>query len=278
MTLWLWTTLWVAGALPPWLELHPAAKPNLADSPGMIEASYVLPAKPAEAVEHFTTLFAKAKLAFSPAADGIGISARVAAPECDLLLQFHPAAAGTTVRIYCTAKTPAPAASAAYPPLTPAKPYRAQWVSTAPARNSAGPSAAHPHAEQNNAPPLQWPSWLQLIGANQTLRPEHTNVSGMRCLRASYLVDPSQRKPLIFAYRDLLQSYGFRIDRVEFSTGNTITGQVVEDFRGFVEGFQSGDGSYGAAATIVKASFSRQGTIRDPGTMAISVCVRGSTR
>jgi hypothetical protein len=268
MTFALWAIM-LAGTLPSWLDLHPGMKPAVVDSPGMVEVSYLFAGKPAEAVEHYKEVFAKAKLAFGPNADGIGMAARVAAPECDLMLQFHPAPSGTTVRIYCASKTPPAQASTFYVPPAGTGRYQAQRVSAT--------SSTNPHVPKNDAPPLQWPAWLQLIGTNQALRTEKVYIESMPCLRAGYTVAPSQRKPLIMAYRDLMQSNGFRIDRVTFSTGNTITGAVVEDFRGYVEGIRSPDGSYGSASTILKVSFSRGGSLSDPGRMSVCVCVRGST-
>ena len=263
------TILLFAGTLPPWLELHPGIKAAPVDSPGMVELSYLYAGKPAEAVEHYKAVFEKAKLAFQPNADGIGMAARVSSPECDLMLQFHPVPSGTTVRIYCASKTPSAQTSSFYVPPVANGRYQAQRISSS--------NSTYPHAPKNDAPALQWPAWLQLIGTNQALRTEKVYIETMPCLRAGYTVAPSQRKPLIMAYRDLMQSYGFRIDRVTFSTGNTISGAVIEDFRGYVEGIQSPDASYGSASTILKVSFSRGGHVSDPGRMSVCVCVRGST-
>ena len=277
-----------AGSLPPWLELHPGVTPATVESAGMVKVNYAFAGTPGEAVEHYRAVFERASVVFAPNSDGIGLTARASSPECDLMLQFHPSGSGTAVKIFCTAKRPAAQAGQA----TVMPPTAGGWPSREPGtqqrqsrrlggmpigRTSTSPGTP-PHAPSDDTPPLLWPAWLTLIGTHQTPRPEKIVISGMQCLRASYRVDPSQRRPLIMAYRDLMQSYGFRVDRMTFSTGNTIGGAVIEDFRGFVEGFQSSDGSYGTAATILKVAFSRGTTVREPGTMYVSLCVRGTSK
>lgn len=265
--------------MPSWLELHPGAQPQTNPSPGMLETSYTIAGKPAEAVEHFKPLFAKANLKFHPNADGIGLVARVDAQECDLMMQFHPNPAGTTLRIYCTAKS-APA-NEFYIPPTQSSGLRSQGrlsqrVPTQRIWNETLPSTVQ--AQPTQAPMLAWPDWLGLLGTRARPTAENTRISGMSCLRKHYLVDPVQRRPIINGYRDLLVSQGFTVDMLKFSTGNTITGKVVEDFKGSVSGFQSLDGTLGTAATVVKAAFSRGSTISDPGHVYVSVCVQGGSR
>lgn len=237
---------WMALSLPSWLELHPGVKAEPNASPGMVEVNYKLDMKPAEAVEHFKGQFERAKLAFQPGADGIGISARVSAPECDLLMQFHPASAGTTVRIYCSAK---------------AQPVQAAYV-----------PAAAPTAAKGDGSGLVWPAWLGHLGTSERPRPESAYVAGCPCLRVQYKVRPEHRNAIIHGFRNLMMTYGFQIDKLQFQTGNTISGQVVEDFYGYTEGSQPIDGN---SSYLIKAVFNRSNrSLAAMADVAVSYCLR----
>ncbi len=279
----------LALSLPPWLELHPGAQVQSSQSPGLLESSYTLAMKPTEAAAHFQTVFAKAKLAYSPNADGIGLSARVAAPECDLLLQFHPAPGGTTVRIHCAAKS-APAADFYIPPSNSSLPYSGRARSTAASLEDfrqrqraemaqydapVGAAAMRDNFYNNDAPPLAWPAWLVLRGHSQPPRPVQKKIDGAACLESRYVTAALTMTDLVYGYEDLLKANGFNVPRMNLSTGQSWDGKVVQNHTGSVEGHQTLGGKVGGPSTKITLHF-RRAVVNGPIAVDIRVCVRGS--
>jgi hypothetical protein len=280
---------WMALSLPPWLELHPGAEVQSSESPGLLENSYTVARKPAEAAEHFKPVFAKAKLPFSPNADGIGLSARVAAPECDLLLQFHPSSTGTTVRIHCAAKT-APAADFYIPPSGASLPSSGRTRSTSASLEDfrqrqraemaqydrpVSAAAMRDSFYNNDAPPLAWPAWLELRGASQPLRPQNKTIDGAACLESRYVTAALEMTDLVYGYEDLLKANGFKVPRMKLSTGQTWGGGVVQNYSGSIEGYQTVGGKASGPSTRITLNF-RRAVLNGPIAVNIHVCVRGS--
>jgi hypothetical protein len=75
-----------APAMPSWLKSYPGATPEVHEAGAMVISSYTTPAKMPDVIEHYRGQFQTAGLRFQPNPDGIGISIRGAASECDLLI------------------------------------------------------------------------------------------------------------------------------------------------------------------------------------------------
>lgn len=88
--------------MPVWLTPYPGARTEPANAP---ETSYEVAAKPEEVIAHYRKLLTSQALPFIPNFDGMGVSVRAAAPECDLLLKIRESDAGTQVRVSCTVRT-----------------------------------------------------------------------------------------------------------------------------------------------------------------------------
>ncbi|GAB4371098.1 MAG: hypothetical protein OHK0021_13790 [Bryobacter sp.] len=166
--------------------------------------------KPETAVEHFRPIFAERQLPFQPGADGIGLTVRAAAPECDLLMQFHPSGGeATRVTVHCAERR-----AYAEQPVLEARPAGRRRLSERP----------------------------------------------MTALQGGY--------------RQLFESYGFRMGRAGISTGTTLSGHM-QNANADVEAAQSVDGKVGSARTIVRAAM-RRFELNAPIKTTLTVCVKGS--
>ena len=88
--------------MPIWLIPYPGAK---ADQASATVAAYTVAAKPEEVVAHYKKVITGASLPFLPNFDGIGISIRAAAAECDLLIKIRESYPGTATTVNCTPRT-----------------------------------------------------------------------------------------------------------------------------------------------------------------------------
>jgi hypothetical protein len=104
----LFLTLAIANAQQPpsWLIPYPGAE-NVTHTSleGRTEVAYTTDRKPDEVVSHYRGLITGAHLPFVPSFDGIGTSIRVAAAECDLLINVREQGAGTAARVSCATKS-----------------------------------------------------------------------------------------------------------------------------------------------------------------------------
>ena len=98
--------------LPSWLTPQPGATvvthTALADR---IEVVYTTDELPGAVVSHYQRLIVGAGLPFLPTFDGLGTSIRVAAAECDLLINVRERETGALTRISCATKATNPAPS-----------------------------------------------------------------------------------------------------------------------------------------------------------------------
>jgi hypothetical protein len=268
---------------PSWLTLPGNVTAQSNTSPGLIEKSYQVAGKPDAAVEHFRGIFTGAKLAFSPTADGIGLAARVAAPECDLLLQFHPSSGSTTVRIHCAARNQAtnefyipPVSSSRVPRAAVPDASQLSQRSRARMERFDTPQQASSISLYNNdAPPLEWPVWLVRMDSGAAIRPTATRADGKDCLKADYTTAALPMTKLVYGHEDLFEANGFRVPNMKLETGHTLSGKIVQNKSGRVEGTLSQNGRVNGPATKIDASFSRS-VVNGPITVYLRVCVQGS--
>src|ERR1035438_8845249 len=91
--------------MPAWLLNYPGVTPETTSLAALAEITYVAKAVPDVVAEHYRKLFEAQNLPFQPNSDGMGITVRGAAAECDLLLAIRAREAGTFVRVSCAAKS-----------------------------------------------------------------------------------------------------------------------------------------------------------------------------
>lgn len=278
---------------PQWLSLPEGVQAERTQSPGLISVSYRVQAKPEDSAKQLTAKFEQAKLPYSPQADGIGLTARVAAAECDLLLQFHPSQGGTQVKIHCAAKS-APVDNFYIP--TDARSSRRASLESMRARN------AHPQQQaadferdsranmakydqarpassisfyNDDAPPLQWPAWLGRMDGQGGLRPERSQKDGKSCLVGRYTTSTVEMSKLVYGHEDLFRANGFQVPTMNLSTGHTWDGKIVQNKSGRVEGYLTPDGTVSGPSTKLTASFNRS-VVNGPISVYLEVCVQGS--
>jgi len=92
---------------PAWLENYPGVTPDVRSSSALIETTYLADAQPMEVEQHYRELFEAHGLAFNPYWDGMGISVRGTAHECDLLIVIRSRPEGALTKVSCAAKADA---------------------------------------------------------------------------------------------------------------------------------------------------------------------------
>jgi hypothetical protein len=266
---------------PHWLNIPVEWKAEKSESPGLVSLHYQVKDKADEAAKKLSEFFAAAKLPYAPQADGIGLSAKVAAAECDLLLQFHPTNAGTQVSIHCAAKSamtndfyipPVGRVSRSMPPRvadferdrrrTMARYDQPQAASSIPFYN-------------DDAPALHWPAWLGRLDGQPLARPERQQKDRKACLVSRYTTSGTPMSDLVYGYEDLLEANGFRVPTMNLQTGSTWNGKIVQNKSGRVEASLSADGSVNGPSTKVQANFNRS-VLNGPISVYLEVCVQGS--
>ncbi|MDX2268899.1 MAG: hypothetical protein NW208_12385 [Bryobacter sp.] len=255
---------------PSWLVPPAGVNPQRQQMEGLSTLTYLVTGKPEAAVEHFRPIFAERKLPFQPGADGIGVTVRAAAPECDLLMQFHPTGGeATRVTVHCAERR-----ACAGQPVVEARPAGRRRLSERPMTDFDQPlHQSQAPFYRDDAPPLQWPAWFTALGTRLKVRPEPHNTNGDHCL--VYRYETQQPMTALQAgYRQLFESYGFRVGREGISTGMTLSGHM-QNANADVEAAQSVDGKVGSARTIVRASM-RRFELNAPIKTTLTVCVKGS--
>lgn len=266
-------------ALPSWLTPYPGANPETtASSPTLTEARYSTDSKPADLIAHYQKLFDAAGLHFTSNFDGAGTSMRATSAECDLLIKVREEGTGTVARVSCAAKSAAPSgaevvvtngsgATANPQPLSEkAEQFRAELRKRreeAQARSelraanfAAGKSdeSVWPHAPENDAPPLVWPSWLTHIRAGRPSPEAGVDQSRKKYLESRFTSGAPMTEIYTF-YKDLLNANGFRVHSASLETGHTMEG-IVQNADGHVEGAYHPYDVTGPR-TVIRVSFSR---------------------
>lgn len=274
-------------AWPQWLQVPEGVKAERQVNPGLITVQYRVNGKPDEAAQQLSAAFAAAKLAYQPQADGIGLSARVAAPECDLLLQFHPSQGGTQVNLHCAAKTQV--SNGFY---VPPQGYRPSMTRSTPitrqslenfereqqarmARYDQPQPVAAISMYANDAPALAWPIWFGRLDGRALAPATRQSDNPYQCLVSKYVDNQTDMSVLVSSYKNMVEGSGFRVARTNLQTGQTWNGKMVQNKSGVVEGVQSSDGRVNGPSTRVMASFNRE-VLNGPITVTLRVCVKGS--
>ena len=268
--------------MPPWLTPYAGANAvTQVSSPALVETSYTTSAKPEIVIAHYRQLFEAAGIRFNSNFDGSGTSIRGAAAECDLLIKVREEGEETSARVSCATKSAAPLSGAAvvvtnrsagrassgraFPPMDVEKfkaEHRKRMVDESAAlerhiaNNKAGrfDEQVWPHAPENDAPPLVWPSWLVHIRGGQ-LNPEQ----GVDQSRTKYLmskfVSGAPMTSIYNFYEDLLNAHGYHVYSSRLETGQTIEG-VIQNADGYVEGANKPFDITGPS-TVIRVTFSR---------------------
>jgi len=253
-------------SMPAWLVSYPGVTPNSRAMGLLVESTYTTAAKTAQVVDHYRKLFEDAGLRFQPRADGMGISIRGDAAECDLLILIREQGPGSFVDVNCSGKSqasPAPTAKAVeIIGAAPSKARSAEDMKESHARRVAE-LGIHPTYHDAPAPDLVWPSWLVHIKGAEVRLQQGVDQSGKAYLKARYVSNLPMTTIYNF-YEDLLNSNEYRVHTSRLSTGQTISG-VVQNAWGYVEGTNYPDGAPGPR-TVIHVSFSRS-NLNDPITV-----------
>jgi len=259
-------------SLPAWLQSYPGATVTVHSSDSIIESSYTAAAQPADIVDHYRKLFEAAGLAFQPNSDGLGMSIRSAAPECDLLIQIRSRTEGAFVKVNCSAKSQSSLASASPGDVkvisSGTQSTRAPSTTPAPQAHLTASEMMEQHkriaAEMGlgvhrqyhdaAAPPLVWPSWLVNVTGAAVRAETGIDQAKKPMLRARYTTNVPMTEIYSF-YRELLNAHEYPA-RSSMTTGHTMTG-IQQNALGYVEGANYPDGAPGAYSTIY-VSFDRQ--------------------
>ncbi len=198
-------------SMPPWLTNFPGATAETHATPGLVESNYETSAPAAEVIHHYRSVFADKKLPFHPNADGIGVTIRGAAPECDLLIQIRASETGTAVQVDCAAKSPvSPSASDSVvnPPTTRAG-ERTEARKRIPDNLAEFDQPLYPRPRAP-LPPLVWPRWL--VSCDGVPLEPH---KGVDRFKLSYLsaefTSASDRATILAFYADLLNANGYPV-------------------------------------------------------------------
>jgi hypothetical protein len=214
--------------MPAWLVSYPGVTPNSRAMGLLVESNYTTAAKTAQVVDHYRKLFEDAGLRFQPRADGMGISIRGDAAECDLLILIREQAPGSFVDVNCSAKSqasPAPTGKAVeIIGATPSKVRNAEDMKERHARRVAE-LGIHPTYQDAPAPPLVWPSWLVHIKGAEVRPLQGVDESRKAYLKVRY-VSNLPMTTLYNFYEDLLNANEYRVHTSRLSTGQTISGVV----------------------------------------------------
>ncbi|HLN03830.1 MAG TPA: hypothetical protein VK335_31375 [Bryobacteraceae bacterium] len=264
-------------AMPTWLATYPGATAETNTSSALLEVTYTTAATPDAVSEHYRKLFEAEGLPFVPNSDGMGVTIRGAAQECDLLITIHGQRDGTFVSVSCAAKSQASESTAVPTVITTTgsgtgkKASRHAHVlgqSRAQTEEDFKNKAAETMAENQArvaefhqrtysdapAPPLVWPDWLvHMDGAKPAL--EQCSAQGNDgCLGSKYRSSAPMTAIYKF-YMELLKAHGYAVDRARMGTGQTQSG-IRQNADGYVEGSNYPNGSPGARSEI-RVNFSR---------------------
>jgi hypothetical protein len=269
--------------MPSWLTPYPGANATtLASSASLVEISYTTSAKPDEVVAHYRRLIETAGLRFTSNFDGSGTSIRGAAAECDLLIKVREEGEGTSARVSCATKSAAPLSgdsvvvtngsagrSNSQTPshqLFDGEKFKAEHrqrmadESAALQRHIANNKAGRfdeqvwPHAPENDAPPLVWPSWLVHIRGGPLNPEQGVDQSRVKYLLSKY-VSGAPMTAIYNFYEDLMNAHGYRVYSSRLETGQTTEG-IIQNADGYLEGAHHPYDVSGPR-TIIRVTFSR---------------------
>lgn len=269
-------------AMPSWLTPYPGANAaTQVSSPSLVETGYTISAKPEAVIAHYRQLLEAAGLRFNSNFDGAGTSIRGAAAECDLLIKIREDGAGTMARVSCAAKSAAPLAGAPVSgsgvtvtngsrtpfrqPLDVEK-FKAEHrkrmedesaaLEKHIANNKAGrfDEQVWPHAPENDAPPLVWPSWLVNVRGARLNPDQGVDQSRVKYLMSKF-VSGAPMTTIYNFYEDLLKANGYSVYSSKLGTGQTIDG-IIQNADGYVEGSHKTHDTTGPS-TVIRVSFSR---------------------
>jgi hypothetical protein len=291
--------------LPSWLQPYAGATPKTETSEHLTESFYTAEATTQQVLAHLGRVLKQNGVPFTTSADGIGTSLRGSAPECDLLIKVREAETGTTVRISCSERSSTPAAgppsdvqvlrstSGRRPLPSPSSlgsdhtrrmhaeaeadhRRRVQGMRRYdnPAPSSAIQAPSRGSFYNNDAPPLQWPSWFIPSGSRQAPKPVLTKMYGKQYLEVRYRTTLPMTDLYLF-YEDLFKAQGLDVGPARLETGSTIGGKTVQNAYGAVEAHRSEDGTVNGPKTNFKASFHRS-YLNEPITVTLQVSVTGS--
>ncbi len=246
-------------SLPDWLAPYPGVAPSMRTSAGLIESSYNAGVKPADIVAHYEKEFAAAHVESMANDDGIGISLRGSAPECDLLIKIREQSGGSFVSVNCSEKSSSAPQDATFLPQPstarrpfPASPrerdaHTAQMLADADARHKQRiadqsrfdqPVYPKPRSEQADTGGLvlAWPPWL--VHMKDADRPLHvvkkTDQSGSAYLESMYKTTRPMSEIYNF-YEDVMNANGYRVAVAHLGTGSTLS-HIQQNADGDVEG------------------------------------------
>lgn len=272
-------------AWPQWLQAPEGVKIERQVNPGLITVQYRVNGKPDEAAQQLSAAFAAAKLAYQPQADGIGLSARVAAPECDLLLQFHPSQGGTQVSLHCAARTQPTnnyyvPQQGGRPSMTRSTPITRQSVENFQREQQAYMAqydrpqpVAGRSSYANQMPPIAWPVWLGRLDGGALAQPVAKRNGSYQCLVSKYVDHQTDMSVLVSSYKGMMEGSGYRVARTNLRTGQSFDGRSIQNKFGSVEGVLNADGQNHGASATATATFNRE-VLNGPITVTLEACER----
>jgi hypothetical protein len=258
-------------------------------SPALIESSYKIDAKPADLVAHYRKVFSGAGVQSIVNDDGLGISIRGSAPECDLLIKVREQSGESFVSVNCAARTSSTAPVATFLPESPAsrRPFTgsaqprdartAQMLADAEARHKQRitdmsrfdqPVYPKSRAEQPDTSGLvlSWPPWLvHMRGADRPLRIVRGTDPSRRPYLESTFKTTAPMTEIYNFYEDLMNANGFRVSVAQLGTGSTMS-HVQQNSNGGVQGSYypngMGNGSIEAEASFYRIFLNEPITVR----------------
>ena len=235
--------------MPSWLSNYPGATATLKTFPALIEATYTTDAAPDLVTEHYRKLFETQNLAFQPNSDGIGVTFRGVAAECDLLISIRAGPigrpAGTSVRVGCAAKSQSTDGYRALTPAASAIDRHHQLVAEL---------GIHKQREDADAPPLVWPEWLVHVQGARLSPQAGVNKAGNQFMHGRYVTSAPMTSIFAF-YKDLLTAHEYPVHTGQLMSGHTQTG-IQQNAYGDVEGINYPNGFPGPWSEI-KVRFTR---------------------
>ena len=204
--------------MPAWLADYPGVSPQTRSSAVLVESTYDVAATPGEVIGHYRKLFEAAGLAWQPNLDGVGTVVRGAASECDLLLKIREQGTGTSVRVSCAARVPAPMLQATPAPAAPVTPPTRQSVADERRREISRKSLEEMEKyDQPYRPPprppaprLVWPEWLVSVDGAPLAAERGVDQFKLNYLKSAYLTNADRNGAVAF-YTELLNANGYRV-------------------------------------------------------------------
>ena len=292
--------------MPDWLAPYPGATPATQTSNALIESTYSASAKPAEIAAHYQKELADAGVQSLVNDDGIGLSIRASAPECDLLIRVRERQGASYVSVDCSDNAPAaspgtflPSGKTSHaagsqaplprpaPPSQPTSPdiraRREEILAKIRANTKNYDRPVYPDSGAAGSAPasaapivLHWPSWFVTAkGADHGLDVQRKKyVSGLEYLETEYKTSAPMSELRDF-YTNAMGANGFTVRQSRLSTGSTST-HVQQYASGSVEGASYPNGT-GNGSIVLRADFSRM-FLNEPITVRLSVSVYAATR